>query len=94
MAVGTPRGTGSGFIGPGSGLIGTGSGLTGTGTGVKSFGQDIVGVLDTAQTRDTFAAAPRRVDADHDGRTDLVVGAPGENANAGSVRVPRSASSG
>jgi len=39
----------------------------------------------TAEGGDLFAEAVTFLDGDHDGRADLVVGAPGENSDAGSV---------
>ncbi|WP_327275161.1 FG-GAP repeat protein [Streptomyces sp. NBC_01224] len=38
-------------------------------------------------TNDGFGGAAKLVDANRDGRTELVVGAPGENAHAGSLWV-------
>ncbi|KUO22345.1 hypothetical protein AQJ91_05085 [Streptomyces dysideae] len=73
-------------------LRGSATGLTGT--GAKGYSQDTTGVPGTAETFDGFGAATRLVDADRDGRAELAVGAPGENAKAGSVWVFRSTSSG
>ncbi len=73
-------------------LLGGANGLTGTrATGVN---QDTAGVPGAAETDDAFGRTTRLVDADHDGLAELVVGAPGENANAGSVWVFRSTSAG
>lgn len=73
-------------------LRGSASGLTGTGaTGVN---QDTTGVPGAAETNDDFGRTTHLVDTDHDGRAELVVGAPGENANAGSVWVFKSTSAG
>lgn len=47
-----------------------------------------------AETDDAFGRTAHLVDGDGDGRAELVVGAPGENANAGSVWVFRSTSAG
>ncbi|MFJ7492054.1 FG-GAP repeat protein [Streptomyces sp. NPDC097727] len=40
-----------------------------------------------AETNDGFGGAAELVDANRDGRTELVVGAPGENTHAGSLWV-------
>jgi hypothetical protein len=73
-------------------LRGGANGLTGTGaTGVN---QDTAGVPGAAENHDAFGRTTHLVDADHDGRAELVVGAPGENANAGSVWVFRPAAAG
>ncbi|KUN92263.1 FG-GAP repeat protein [Streptomyces caeruleatus] len=73
-------------------LRGAASGLSGTGaTGVN---QDTAGVPGAAETDDAFGRTTHLVDGDGDGRAELVVGAPGENANAGSVWVFRSTSAG
>ncbi|MDQ1045538.1 FG-GAP repeat protein [Streptomyces sp. V4I2] len=47
-----------------------------------------------AENSDAFGRTTRLVDANHDGRAELAVDAPGENANAGSVWGFRSTSSG
>jgi hypothetical protein len=73
-------------------LRGSASGLTGT--GAQGFNQDTSGVPGAAENNDAFGRATHLVDANHDGRAELVVGAPGENANAGSVWVFKSTSSG
>lgn len=73
-------------------LRGTASGLTGT--GAKAVSQNTAGVPGTAEWRDHFGWATHLVDANHDGRAELSVGAPGENATAGSVWVFRSTASG
>lgn len=73
-------------------LRGGASGLSGTGaTGVN---QDTTGVPGAAETNDAFGTTTHLVDANHDGRAELVVGAPGENANAGSVWVFKPTSTG
>ncbi|MFF0157728.1 FG-GAP and VCBS repeat-containing protein [Streptomyces sp. NPDC005263] len=73
-------------------LRGGASGLTGT--GAQSFSQDTDGVPGTAENNDLFGWSTRLLDANHDGRAELAVGATGENANAGSVWVFRSTASG
>jgi hypothetical protein len=65
-----------------------------TGAGSKVFSQNTAGVPGTAERRDYFSEAVTLLDADGDARADLVVGAPGENANAGSVWAFRSTASG
>ncbi|MGE7167298.1 FG-GAP repeat protein [Staphylococcus hominis] len=73
-------------------LRGGASGLTGT--GAQAFSQDTDGVPGTAENNDLFGWSTRLLDANHDGRAELAVGATGENANAGSVWVFRSTASG
>ena len=73
-------------------MRGTANGLTGT--GAKVFSQNTAGVPGTAESQDAFGRSARLIDANHDGRAELAVGAPGENANAGSVWVFKSTSSG
>ncbi|MEU0397132.1 FG-GAP-like repeat-containing protein [Streptomyces sp. NPDC006208] len=73
-------------------LRGTAAGLTGT--GARSYSQNTAGVPGTAENNDGFGAAGKLVDTNGDGRAELVVGAPGENADAGSVWVFKSNSSG
>jgi hypothetical protein len=65
-----------------------------TGTGAKSYSQDTAGVPGVAENNDRFGAAAELVDTNADGRAELIVGAPGENADAGSVWVFKSTSSG
>jgi hypothetical protein len=65
-----------------------------TGTGSKVFSQNTTGVPGAAERRDYFSEAVTLLDGDGDGRADLVVGAPGENTNAGSVWALRSTASG
>lgn len=57
------------------------------GTGSQVFHQGTPGVGGAAETGDRFGLATRLVDTDRDGRAELIAGAPGENAGAGSVRV-------
>ncbi|MFG2624609.1 FG-GAP and VCBS repeat-containing protein [Streptomyces sp. NPDC048473] len=78
--LGTTKNAGSVLV-----LPGTASGPTGTGT--VGFNQDAANVPGVAETNDEFGAAAKLVDANRDGRTELVVGAPGENTNAGSLWV-------
>ncbi|MFE2641849.1 hypothetical protein ACFXDO_04610 [Streptomyces nigra] len=60
-------------------LRGSATGLTATGAVVYS--QDTTGVPGTAEQGDRFAAAVHLVDVTKDGRAELAVGAPGENAD-------------
>ncbi|WP_405751866.1 VCBS repeat-containing protein [Streptomyces sp. NBC_00012] len=76
--LGTTKDAGSVLI-----LPGTASGPTGTGT--LGFNQDTADVPGVAEANDRFGGAARLVDADRDGRSELAVGAPGENAGAGSL---------
>ncbi|MEV7237444.1 FG-GAP repeat protein [Streptomyces sp. NPDC051020] len=73
-------------------LRGTAFGLTGK--GAQSYSQDTSGVPGVAENNDRFGAATKLVDTNADGRAELIVGAPGENADAGSVWVFKSTSSG
>lgn len=65
-----------------------------TGTGSAAYNQDTPGVEGAAEAKDAFGAATSLMDADGDGRADLVVGSPGENDNAGSVWVLPGSSAG
>ncbi|WP_326695334.1 FG-GAP-like repeat-containing protein [Streptomyces sp. NBC_01766] len=56
-----------------------------TATGSKAFHQDTPGIEGVAEPKDEFGGAASLADADSDGRAELIVGAPGENENAGSV---------
>ncbi|MGV9569809.1 VCBS repeat-containing protein, partial [Streptomyces nigra] len=62
--------------------------------GAQGVNQDIAGVPGVAEAKDAFGGATHLVDGDDDGRAELVVGAPGENENAGSVWVFPSSASG
>ncbi|GGU75433.1 hypothetical protein GCM10010260_04430 [Streptomyces filipinensis] len=89
IAVGVPGASGGGRVVT---LRGTANGPTGT--GAKAFSQDTAGVPGAGESGDWFGTAVRLVDADHDGRADLAVGAPGENTKAGAVWVLRGTSAG
>ncbi|WP_371539673.1 VCBS repeat-containing protein [Streptomyces sp. NBC_00466] len=79
-ALGTKAKAGQVIVLPGS--------ATGpTGTGSKAFNQDTPGVEGAVEPNDAFGGATSLMDANSDGRADLVVGSPGENDNAGSVWV-------
>ncbi|XHM67324.1 FG-GAP-like repeat-containing protein [Streptomyces nigra] len=73
-------------------LRGSRDGLTGT--GAQGVNQDTASVPGVAEAKDAFGGATHLVDGDDDGRAELVVGAPGENENAGSVWVFPSSASG
>ncbi|MDN3022938.1 FG-GAP-like repeat-containing protein [Streptomyces sp. S.PB5] len=64
-------------------LRGGSAGLTGAGARVVT--QDTGNVPGSAEAGDAFGRAVHLGDADGDGRADLAVGAPGENANSGFV---------
>ncbi|WP_434589633.1 FG-GAP-like repeat-containing protein [Streptomyces sp. A5-4] len=58
-----------------------------TGTKAQGFNQDTPLIGGAAEAGDRFGGAVKLVDTNADGRSELVVGAPGENAGAGSVWV-------
>ncbi|MGW8887847.1 VCBS repeat-containing protein [Streptomyces sp. NPDC055749] len=58
-----------------------------TGTKSTGFNQDTEGVTGTAEQGDLFGEAAAFVDGNKDGRAELAVGAPGENAGEGSLWV-------
>ncbi|MEN8650353.1 FG-GAP-like repeat-containing protein [Streptomyces sp. 21So2-11] len=58
-----------------------------TGTKAQGFNQDTPLIGGAAEAGDRFGGAVKLVDTNGDGRSELVVGAPGENAGAGSVWV-------
>ncbi|MEE1774161.1 FG-GAP and VCBS repeat-containing protein [Streptomyces sp. JV185] len=78
--IGTKKDAGSVLV-----LPGTASGPTGTGT--VGFNQDTADVPGAAEAGDLFGGAVKLVDANRDGRSELAVGAPGENSDAGSLWV-------
>ncbi|MFE2377712.1 FG-GAP and VCBS repeat-containing protein [Streptomyces sp. NPDC059398] len=79
-ALGTKAKAGQVIVLPGS--------ATGpTGTGSKAYNQDTPDVEGAAEPNDAFGAATSLVDANGDGRSELVVGSPRENDDAGSVWV-------
>ncbi|WP_406492904.1 VCBS repeat-containing protein [Streptomyces sp. NBC_01604] len=94
VAAGVPGEDFSGLTGAGSVVVLRGGAKGLTGTGAQVFSQNTAGVPGAAENSDAFGRTTRLVDANHDGRAELAVGAPGENANAGSVWVFRSTSSG
>ncbi|KUL31354.1 FG-GAP-like repeat-containing protein [Streptomyces regalis] len=94
VAAGVPFEDFNGLTNAGGVVVLRGSAAGLTGTGATGFNQDTIGVPGAAESYDVFGAATHLVDANHDGRAELVVGAPGENTNAGSVWVFKSTSSG
>ncbi|MFJ8195625.1 FG-GAP-like repeat-containing protein [Streptomyces sp. NPDC096152] len=94
IATGVPGEDFDGVTDAGAVVVLRGSAGGPAGNGAKVFSQNTAGVPGTAEGADTFGGALHLLDADHDGRADLAVGAPGENANAGSVWVFRSTSTG
>jgi hypothetical protein len=62
-----------------------GAGLSATGS--QLWSQDSPGVAGTAEELDRFGAALASGDYNGDGRADLAIGAPGENASSGVVHV-------
>jgi hypothetical protein len=91
-AIGTRTGAGAATLlsgGP-TGLLDT----RGEGRSV-GFQQDTPHVPGVAETSDAFGAALATGDYDHDGRADLAVGSPGENAGSGGVwLLPRAGADG
>ncbi|GAA3823529.1 FG-GAP repeat protein [Streptomyces coacervatus] len=94
IAVGIPGEDFSGVTDAGTVAVIPGSASGPSGAGAKVFSQNTAGVPGTAERADRFGEAVTFLDGDHDGRADLVVGAPGENADAGSVWGFRSNASG
>jgi len=94
IAVGIPREDFSGVLDAGTVAVIPGGASGPSGAGTKVFSQNTAGVPGTAERGDLFGEAVTFLDGDHDGRADLVVGAPGENSDAGSVWGFRSGASG
>ncbi|MFJ9507326.1 VCBS repeat-containing protein [Streptomyces anulatus] len=87
VAVGVP-GEALGTVARAGGIVilpGTAAGPTGTGS--TGFNQTTEGITGTAEAGDLFGGAAAFVDGDKDGRAELAVGAPGENAGEGSLWV-------
>jgi hypothetical protein len=86
LAIGAPSeslGAGQGSAGVVHVLYGSASGLTATGS--QLWSQDTPGVAGVAEARDGFGGALAAGDFNADGRADLAVGVPSENAVAGMV---------
>ncbi|AWE48511.1 FG-GAP-like repeat-containing protein [Streptomyces nigra] len=65
------------------------AGYGGSPSSVQTITQDTSGVPGAGEAKDRFGASVAVGDTDKDGRADLVIGAPGENGNSGSVIVVR-----
>ncbi len=94
VSVGVPYEDFDGKHDAGSFVTLHGSAMGLTGNGAEVFSQDTAGVPGVAEAGDTFGSATKLVDTDGNGTADLVVGANGENAAAGSVWVFKSTASG
>ncbi|CAM5638751.1 VCBS repeat-containing protein OS=Streptomyces alboniger OX=132473 GN=CP975_16960 PE=4 SV=1 [Streptomyces alboniger] len=94
VAAGVPGEDFDGVNNAGSAVVLRGSAGGLTGTGAQSFSQDTADVPGTAENADLFGWSTRLLDANHDGRAELAVGATGENTNAGSVWAFRATASG
>ncbi|MFJ8939839.1 FG-GAP-like repeat-containing protein [Streptomyces sp. NPDC102365] len=83
-AIGTEAGAGAATV-----LFGTENGLADeSGESVAvAYNQNTPRVPGAAEAGDAFGAAVATGDHDHDGRKDLAVGSPGENANSGGLWV-------
>jgi hypothetical protein len=85
LAVGAPHETIGGKENAGSVTI-VPAGTRGLWPGASyGYQQDTAGVPGASETSDRFGTAVRLTDTDRDGRADLSVGAPGENAGDGAV---------
>ncbi|MEV3895718.1 MULTISPECIES: VCBS repeat-containing protein [Streptomyces] len=87
VAVGVP-GEALGTVARAGGIVilpGTAAGPTGTGS--TGFNQTTEGITGTAEAGDLFGGAAAFVDGDKNGRAELAVAAPGENAGEGSLWV-------
>ncbi|MFD3497567.1 FG-GAP-like repeat-containing protein [Streptomyces sp. NPDC058678] len=94
VAAGVPGEDFGGLYNAGSFVVLRGGAKGLTGTGAQVFSQNTAGVPGAAESSDRFGLTGHFVDADRDGRAELAVGAPWENAKAGSVWVFRSTASG
>ncbi|MFE2732513.1 FG-GAP and VCBS repeat-containing protein [Streptomyces sp. NPDC059349] len=92
IAVGTlaedGAASGSGDSGAVTVLYGSASGVTGT--GAQTFTQDTAGVPGTSEYKDAFGTDVLLSDFNADGRSDLAIGAGGENEGNGAVTVLKS----
>ncbi|NYV75244.1 FG-GAP-like repeat-containing protein, partial [Streptomyces sp. UH6] len=70
------------------------AGYDGTPASVLTLTQDTPGVPGAGEQGDRFGASVAVGDTDKDGRADLVIGTPGENASAGAVTVVRGSADG
>jgi len=87
LAIGTPFDTINNRANAGSVnvIYGSSQGLTPVGN--QQWNQGRSGVLDAPEVGDNFGTALTSGDFNRDGRDDLAIGAPGENAGAGAVNV-------
>ncbi|WP_405783011.1 FG-GAP-like repeat-containing protein [Streptomyces sp. NBC_00859] len=93
IAIGVPGESVGTKAQAGQAIVLRGSAAGPTATGSKGFTQDTAGIGGGAEPKDAFGGATSLMDANADGRAELVIGAPGENSNAGSVwALPGSAS--
>ncbi|MGW0656748.1 FG-GAP repeat protein, partial [Streptomyces umbrinus] len=91
-AIGTRAGAGAASL-----LFGGATGLVDASGEAHSvaYNQDTPRVPGAAEAGDAFGAAVATGDYDHDGRPDIAVGSPGENAKSGGVWVlPRASADG
>ncbi|MEU6349770.1 FG-GAP-like repeat-containing protein [Streptomyces sp. NPDC047072] len=94
VAVGAPGEdvAGHGAAGAVSLLRGARAGLTGT--GAQYFDQNTPGIPGVAEDDDAWGAQVRLIDTDGDGRSELLAGAPDENAGDGAIWVLPASGSG
>jgi hypothetical protein len=91
LVAGVPYKTVSGqaVAGEAVALFGGSGGLTGT--GALAFSQNSTGVAGSAEKNDSFGWTVSVLDVNHDGRGDLIAGAPKENGTDGAVSVLKGA---
>ncbi|MEU8789278.1 hypothetical protein [Streptomyces sp. NPDC048643] len=65
------------------------AGYSGSSNRVQTITQDTAGVPGSGEAKDRFGASLAIGDTDKDGRSDLVIGTPGENSGSGGVTVVR-----
>lgn len=96
LAVSAPGETVDGVSGTGAVTIlygaANGSGITGA--GARFLSQDTAGVPNSDEKNDGFGGDVHIDDLNHDGRGDVIVGAPGENGSNGAVYALRSNTNG
>lgn len=87
VAVGVPNEALETTKGAGGIVILPGTAAGPTGTGSTGFNQTTAGITGTAEAGDLFGGAAAFIDGNKDGRAELAVSAPGENAGEGSMWV-------
>jgi hypothetical protein len=89
LAVGIPYRSVNGVTAAGSVAVwyGSASGLATTSAGRQMFSQGVNGIKGTAQTNGNFGWSLAAGDFNHDGFSDLAIGAPGDNGSAGTVNI-------